>query len=81
MSGVENRPMQWHSVCVKIVSIGVVLRKSGGTNGVQAMPTGVIMAYHVDLYPELFVVQAEIAVHGNIIIPGFVLSVLQLFIL
>lgn len=43
VSGVENRPMQWHSVCVKIVSIGVVLRKSGGTNGVQAMPTGVIM--------------------------------------
>ncbi len=33
------------------------------------------------LYPELFVVQAEIAVHGNIIIPGFVLSVLQHFIL
>lgn len=43
VSGVENRPMQWHSVCVKIVSIGVVLRKSGDTNGVQAMPTGVIM--------------------------------------
>lgn len=54
VSGVENRPMQWHSVCVKIVSIGVVLRKSGDTNGVQAMPTGVIMAYHVDFYIRSF---------------------------